>query len=69
MTLMMILMSGYPIGEILKRLSEWAWMGISRRLPRKLAYYSFIDSGTRYMPKDEVVPEVRYMDVLNRMPK
>jgi hypothetical protein len=52
--------------ERFRRTGEWALMSLAHRLPRRLAYWSFIDSGVRYMGSDEVVPEVRYTDLLQR---
>lgn len=52
--------------ERLHRTGEWAVQAVAHRLPRRLAYWSFIDTGVRYMRPDEVVPEVRYTDLLQR---
>jgi hypothetical protein len=54
------------LAERLRRTREWATLKVAHRLPRKLAYWSFIDTGTRYMTTDEVVPDVKYMDLLQR---
>ena len=35
----------------------------------KPTYWSLIDSGIRAMRPDEIAPEVRYMEVLERMEK
>jgi hypothetical protein len=53
--------------ERIHRTQEWAWMKTAHRLPRQLAYWSFIDSGVRTIRSDEVVPEARYTDLLQRM--
>jgi hypothetical protein len=55
-----------PLRERLSRTGEWAWRIAAHRLPRRLAYWSFIDSGVRLMRSDEVVPEVRYTELLAR---
>ena len=47
---------------------EWALPGIAHRLPRKLAYWSYIDTGVRYIG-DEVVTDVRYTTILERFGK
>lgn len=60
---------GMSLRERLNRTSVAAIAGLAHRLPRRLAYWSFIDSGVRYMRDDEVVPEVRYMDLVQRMGK
>lgn len=57
---------GLPLRERLSRTGEAIVRGIAHRLPRRLAYWSFIDTGVRHMRDDEVVPEVRFMDVLKR---
>jgi hypothetical protein len=64
-----IVTSGYPISEISNRLQEWAWREAAHRLPRRLAYWSFIDSGIRALGPNDVVPEARYMDLLERLEK
>ena len=60
---------GLPPRERLNRTGEWAVRAIAHRIPRRLAYWSFIDTGSRYMLRDEVVPDVRYMDLLERASK
>lgn len=57
---------GMSFRERLNRTSEAALMWLAHRLPRRLAYWSFIDSGVRLMRDDEVVPEVHYTDLLSR---
>jgi len=47
---------------------EWFLRGLAHRLPRRLAYWSFIDVGGRHTGGgNEVVTEVPYMTVLNRI--
>lgn len=53
--------------ERFRRTGEAALIAIAHRLPRALAYRSFIDTGTRYMRSDEVVPDVRYTEILQRI--
>ena len=71
MKLTSMLTSGYPLPEILSRLSEWAWHKTAHYLPRRLAYWSYIDTGVRHITSNEVVPDVcvRYMDLLQRLSK
>lgn len=69
MKLTTIWTSGYPLAEKLNRTGEWAMRAIAHRLPRRLAYWSLIDSGVRHMRSDEVVPDVTFMDVLERAGK
>lgn len=54
--------------EKLSRTREWAWRSAAHRLPRRLAYWSFIDSGVRLIRPDELVPEARYTELLERFP-
>lgn len=60
-------MPTFTLRERVNRTEEWFWMKLAHRLPRKLALWSFIDTGTRYMGRDEVVPEVRYTEILQRI--
>lgn len=69
MKLTTILTSGYPLSEKLNRMGEWAMRGIAHHLPRRLAYWSLIDSGVRHIRGDEVVPDVTFLDVLERAGK
>ena len=57
---------GLPLAERIDRTREAFWRGLAHRLPRRLAYWSFIDTGVRHMGSSEVVPEVTYMDLLQR---
>ena len=68
MKLTTILTSGYPLHEIAHRLSEWAWRKAAHALPRRLAYWSFIDTSVRHLPPDAVVPEVPFGELLRRVP-
>lgn len=58
---------GMPLRERLNRTGEATVRGLAHRLPRRLAYWSFIDTGVRHMKPDEVVPEVPFMALLERM--
>jgi len=58
-----------PLTERLSRTGEWVIREVAHRLPRRLAYWSFIDTGVRHMHADEVVPEVPYMVILERAGK
>lgn len=53
--------------ERLRRTSEWAWAAAAHRLPRRLAYWSYIDTGVRHIKGDEIVPEVTYTEILGRL--
>lgn len=46
---------------------EWFLRGLAHRLPRRVAYWSFIDTGSRYLGGgSEIVTEVPYTEVLER---
>jgi hypothetical protein len=57
---------GLPLRERLNRTGEAFMRGLAHRLPRRLAYWSFIDTGVRHIRGNEIVPEVCYMDLLQR---
>ena len=57
---------GMAFRERLNRTGEAFMRGPAHRLPRRLAYWSLIDSGVRYMESNEVVPEVTFMTILER---
>lgn len=52
----------------LDKFEERIWLWIARRLPKRLAYWSFINSGVSVIKDNEVVPEVEYVTVLQRLP-
>jgi hypothetical protein len=58
-------MPAMRLRERFRRTGEFALQALAHRLPRKLAYWSFIDTGARYMGND-VVPEVTYATILQR---
>ena len=45
---------------------DFFWLWLARHLPRKLAYWSYIVQGGKYIGND-VMPEVTYMTLLERM--
>lgn len=57
------------LSERLERTRELAWSRLAHRLPRSLAYYSFIDTGVRHIADHEIVPEASYMTLLERAGK
>lgn len=60
-------MRACALRERLRRTEEWFWMKLAHRLPRKLAYWSFIDTGVRTIQRNDVVPDVRYTELLQRI--
>lgn len=57
---------GMSLRARLHETREAFWRWLAHRLPRRLAYWSFIDSGVRRIRSDEVVPDVRYTDLIGR---
>jgi hypothetical protein len=58
---------GMEFAERLRRTREAAIRSIAHRLPRRLAYWSFIATGVRHIKSDEIVPDVRFTDLLQRV--
>ena len=52
--------------ERFARTGELAIRWLAHRLPRRLAYWSFIDAGAWYIRTNEIVPEVAYTVILER---
>jgi hypothetical protein len=52
--------------ERMNRTGEWALILLASHMPRKLGYWVVIIHGSRYFEPTEVVPEVRFMDVVQR---
>jgi hypothetical protein len=53
--------------ERLHRTGEWALREMAYRMPRRLAYWSFIDTGARYTANDNLpIPEITYFTILER---
>lgn len=70
MKLTTIWTSGYPLREKLQRTSELWWVYTAPRLlPKRLRYGVLICEGVRAIRSDEVVPEVTFLDVLQRVEK
>jgi len=60
-------MPAMTLREKIARTGEWVMRGVAHRLPRRLAYWSYIDTTVRHLKSDEVVPEVPAMTILGRM--
>lgn len=58
---------GMSLPERLRRTGETTIRWAAHRLPRRLAYWSFIDTGARHIRDDEVVPEVTFTTILERV--
>lgn len=53
--------------ERLNRTKELWWIWSASKLPDSLAYWSFIHSGVRTIDPDEIIPDVTYMTLLERL--
>lgn len=59
-------MDAMSLRERLNRTGQIVLQKIAHHLPRKLAYWSYIDTGARYIGPKDVVPQILYMDILER---
>lgn len=59
-------MPAMSLAEKLRRTYEWLLILLASHMPRKLGYWVVIIHGSRYFEPTEVVPEVRFMDVVQR---
>jgi len=58
-----------PLRERVSRTQELFWMKAAARLPKRLAYWSYVHQGVQHFERDEIVPEVGYMTILERLDK
>ena len=47
----------------------FTWLWVARHVPSRLAYWVYIVQGSRAMNDTDIVPEVRYAELLQRMTK
>ncbi|MDQ5862438.1 MAG: hypothetical protein M3536_09270 [Actinomycetota bacterium] len=52
------------LGERLRRTVDLAAMTAARLLPARVRYWTFIQVGSKAMAPNDIVPEVRFMDLL-----
>ena len=52
--------------ERVNRLGEWALIQVAHRLPYRLKYQVYIDFAVQHLRPDDVVPEVRMTEILER---
>ena len=52
------------IKERLSRTGDWAALTTAAKMPARVRYWAFILVGTKAMPDNAIVPEVRFMDLL-----
>ena len=57
---------GMTFRERVSRTGEVAIQKIAHHLPRRIAYWSLIDTGVRHIKSNEVVPDVRFTTILDR---
>lgn len=62
-------MQGMLLGECFRRTGELITMSLAARLPKRIAYWSFIQQGGKYIKSDEVVPDVKFLELVSRMEK
>ena len=61
---------GMPIRERFARTGEWLIQSAAHRLPRRLAYWSYIDSTARHSMRhpNAIVPDIAALDVIAHFP-
>ena len=57
---------GMPLRERLTRTGEWTVRVIGSHLPERLKYWAAISFVSQRIEDDEIVPEVRFVDILGR---
>lgn len=55
------------LAERVRRTGTWALIKVASHLPRPLAYWVFVVHGTRHIHPREVMGDVRYADLAQRM--
>jgi hypothetical protein len=55
--------------ERLERTRELGWVFVASHLPKKLAYWSYMNMGVQHIHGGEIVPDVSYVTVLQRIPR
>lgn len=54
------------LAERFHRTGEWAAQKTAKALPARVRYWAFVQVGAKAMPDDAIVPEARFMDLLER---
>lgn len=54
------------LAERLRRTADWAAFTLAARLPKRVRYWAFIQVGGKAIEPHEIVPEVKFTDVLAR---
>ena len=58
---------GMSLRERLNRTGDLAVLEVARRLPKRLAYWSYIVQTTKHIMPHEIVPEMTATNILSRM--
>ena len=53
-----------PLTERLTRTRQWFAMTAAHHIPKPIKYWAFIQVGSKAMSPNDIVPEVRFMDLL-----
>jgi hypothetical protein len=61
-------MPNMTLAERIRRTVDLAAQTAAVRLPKRVRYWAFIQQGAAGIPPNAIVPEVRFMDVLARIP-
>lgn len=56
----------FSLRERVHRTGEWALISVAHRLPYRLKYRVYIDFAVSHLKDDDVVPEVRMTEILER---
>jgi hypothetical protein len=58
---------GMAFAERVRRTVDSVACSVAYRLPKRIKYWAYIHVGSGVMRPDEVVPEVTYMELLERV--
>lgn len=58
---------GYTYAEIIRLFKEYMTIKVAKRLPKSVIYWSFINVGIDHIKDNEIVPEVKYTEILQRL--
>jgi hypothetical protein len=56
----------FTLGERVHRVGEALLISLAHRLPYRLRYRVYIDFAVQHLRPDDVVPEVRMLEILDR---
>ena len=61
-------MPSMSLRERLTRTYDWAMQVWARHLPQRVRFWAYIQVGTAAMGPNDIVPEARFTDLLERVP-